>query len=51
MFFDSIAFKPYICFIFQKLSIYDLYMYYYWPIHQICRLSVFQMVSELSQNC
>jgi hypothetical protein len=36
--FDSIAFKPYICFVFQNLSIYDLYMYYYCPIRQIHQL-------------
>jgi hypothetical protein len=50
MLFDSIAFKPYICFVFQNLSIYDLYMYYYWHIRQIHRLSFFGVVSELSQN-
>jgi hypothetical protein len=33
MLYDLIAFKSYICFDFQNLSIYDLYMYYYWPIH------------------
>jgi lysophospholipid acyltransferase (LPLAT)-like uncharacterized protein len=51
MFFDYIAFKPYIFFVFQNFSIYDLYMYYYWPIRQIHRLSVFsggfQTFSEL----
>jgi hypothetical protein len=43
--------KPYMCFVFQNLYIYDLYMYYYWPILQIRRLSVFRMVSKLSRNC
>jgi hypothetical protein len=33
--------KPYICFVFKNLSTYDLYMYYYWPIYQIHRLSFF----------
>jgi hypothetical protein len=35
MLYDLIAFKPYVCFDFQNLSIYDHYMYYYWPIRQI----------------
>jgi hypothetical protein len=39
MLYDSFVFKPYICFDFQNLSIYDLYVYYYQPIHQIRRLS------------
>jgi hypothetical protein len=29
MLYDLIAFKPYVCFDFQNLSIYDHYMYYY----------------------
>jgi hypothetical protein len=37
MFYDLIAFKTYVCFDVQNLSIYDHYMYYYWPIRQICR--------------
>jgi hypothetical protein len=32
---NLIAFKPYVCFDFKNLSIYDQYMYYYWPIRQI----------------
>jgi hypothetical protein len=31
MLFDSFDFKPYVCFDFQNMSIYDIYMYYYWP--------------------
>jgi hypothetical protein len=34
----------FICFDFQNLSIYDLYVYYYWSIHQICCLSDFLVV-------
>jgi hypothetical protein len=45
MLYDLIAFKSYICFYFQNLSIYDLYMSYYWTIHQIYRLSEFLVVS------
>jgi hypothetical protein len=37
MFYDLIDFKSYVCFDFQNLSIYDQYMYYYWPISQIIR--------------
>jgi hypothetical protein len=33
--YDSFEFKPFVCFDFQNLSIYNLYMYYYWPICQI----------------
>jgi hypothetical protein len=29
MFYDLIAFMPYVCFDFQNLSIYDQYIYYY----------------------
>jgi hypothetical protein len=28
---DIVAFKSYACFDFKNLSIYDQYMYYYWP--------------------
>jgi hypothetical protein len=51
MLYDYIDFKPYICFDFQNLSIYDLYVYYYWPICQIRRLSDILVVSELFGNC
>jgi hypothetical protein len=44
MLYDLITLKPYVCFDFQNLSIYDHYMYYYWPI-QIVRLSNFLEVS------
>jgi hypothetical protein len=44
---DLAYFKPYVCFDFQIFSIYDQYMYYYLPIHQILRLSNFLEVSKL----
>jgi hypothetical protein len=50
MLYDSFEFKPYICFDFQNLSIYDLYVYYYLPICQICQLLVFPVVSEFLRN-
>jgi hypothetical protein len=37
MIYDLTTFKPFVCFDFQNLSIYDQYMYYYWPIRQILR--------------
>jgi hypothetical protein len=36
--------------IFKNLSIYDHYMYYYWPIHQIFRLSNFLEVFDFFVN-
>jgi hypothetical protein len=45
MLYDLIAFKPYVCFVFQNVSICDHYMYYYWPICQIHRLTNFLEVS------
>jgi hypothetical protein len=35
MFCDSFDLKLYIYFDFQNLSIYNLYMYYYWPYAKI----------------
>jgi hypothetical protein len=49
--YDFIYFKLYVCFDFQNLSIYDYYMYYYWPIHQIHHLLNFLEVSRFSRNC
>jgi hypothetical protein len=50
MFYVSFAFKSFICFDFKNLSIYDLYVYYYWTIRQIRRLSDFIEVSEIIRN-
>jgi hypothetical protein len=35
MLYDSFDSKPYISFNFQNLSVYDQYVYYYWPIRKI----------------
>jgi hypothetical protein len=51
MCYDSFDLKLYICFDFQNLSIYDLYVYYYWPICQIRQLSDFLVISEFFENC
>jgi hypothetical protein len=48
MFCDSFDLKLYIYFDFQNLSIYNLYMYYYWPYAKILWLSTFRVVSDFS---
>jgi hypothetical protein len=35
MLYVSCDLKPYMCFDFQNLSVYDLYMYCYWPYAKI----------------
>jgi hypothetical protein len=41
MLYDSFDLKLYISFDLQNLSNYDLYLYFYWLIRQIRRLSIF----------
>jgi hypothetical protein len=50
MLYDSFDFKPYVCFDFQNLSIYDLYMYYYWPICQNPLIIAFRVVSNFFET-
>jgi hypothetical protein len=48
MLYVSCDLKPHMCFDFQNLSIYDLYMYCYWPYAKILWLLTFRGVFKLS---